>query len=198
MHSTTALPEGYREYDHVNLQEDQKTALRVNLAAVIVLIVFIIVGHAAFVPMTEMFDSSGSFGSSMLRFAILLVAYLAYIVLHELTHAAVMKLCGAAKLRFGFTGLYAYAGSEADYFSKSAYLLIALTPLVLWGIVFMVPLFLVPSGWFWTFYFLQLGNVAGAVGDIYVALRFCRMPKDILVRDTGVEMFVYSTHAAKE
>ena len=58
-----------------------------------------------------------------------IVGYIAYIILHGLTHGAAMQLLGGIKVQFGFTGLYAYAGSESDYFGKIAYRIIALAPL---------------------------------------------------------------------
>ena len=39
---------------------------------------------------------------------------------------------------------------------------------------------------------LQIANVSGAAGDVYVTLRLLRLPRDLLVRDTGVAMTVYS------
>ena len=43
-----------------------------------------------------------------------------------------------------------------------------------------------------TVYLIQIGNIAGAAGDFYVVWRFAAMPPDILVRDAGVDMTVYS------
>ena len=91
----------------------------------------------------------------------------------------------------GFTGLYAYAGSEA-YFNKRSYLVIALAPIVVWGVVLLILNFLVPTSWFWCVYFIQVCNVSGAAGDLYVSCKFSRLPADILIRDTGVSMTVYS------
>lgn len=191
MHSTTTLPEGYRQTEHINLQTDKKTALKVNIAAVVIMIVMFALGHFAFVPFFTL-SGSDSIGMTILRLVILLAGYFAYIVLHELTHAAVMKLAGGKKLRFGFTGLYAYAGSEHDYFGKTAYILIALAPLVIWGVIFTIPMIFVSADWFWVIYFWQIGNIAGAAGDIYVTVKTLRMPSDVLIMDTGVEMFFYS------
>ena len=196
---TTTLPKGYREYDHVNLQQDKKTATKVNVAGMAVLVLMCIVAHVAIVPFTEFFDSlSGDIPSLMLRLAVLFFGYAAYIVLHELTHGAVMKLFGAIKIRFGFTGMYAYAGSEFDYFTKGAYFVIALAPLIVWSLILTPILFVIPRDWFWIVYFIMIGNVAGAVGDIYVVFRFLRSPRDLLVLDTGVEMFVYSKEAKQK
>ena len=108
------------------------------------------------------------------------------------SHAAVMRAFGAKKLRFGFTGLYAYAGSEEDYFAKRPYRQIALAPLVVWTLVFAVLAFLVPRVWFWVVWFWQIMNVSGAAGDVYVTLKLLRRPRDILVKDSGVAMTVYS------
>lgn len=185
------LPEGFGEYCHIDLQNDKKTALLLNAAAAVLMVGLLVLGHFAFVS-AEMF-----LVMKLLQIVVLIGGYVAYAVLHELTHAAIMKLCGAKKVRFGFTGLYAFAGSEQDYFGKSAYRLIALAPLTVWGVIFTVGLLLAPPAWFWVIYFWQVGNIAGAMGDIYVAAKTGKMPADILVKDTGIEMFVYSRQAAK-
>ena len=193
-HSMTELPAGYREIYAVDLQKDKKTALLVNGIAVAVMVVMLVGMHIA-VPFWTLLgdmEEDPAFGPMLLRLAVLLAGYAVYIVLHELTHAAVMKRFGAQKLRFGFTGLYAYAGSEYDYFDKHAYLRVALAPLAVWGVVFLILQFLVPPAWFWVVWFWQVGNVSGAAGDVFVTLKFARMPRDILVRDTGVGMTVYS------
>ncbi len=112
-------------------------------------------------------------------------------VLHELTHAVVMKAVGAKKVIFGFTGMYAFAGSKEDYFDKISYRCIALAPLVTWGIIFGVLSVIVPREWFWIVWFLQAGNIGGAAGDIYVTAVLWHKSVSILVRDTGVDMTVF-------
>ena len=44
----------------------------------------------------------------------------------------------------------------------------------------------------WVIYFIQISNVSGAVGDLFVSFRFSKMPHDIRIKDTGVSMTVYS------
>ena len=188
---TQTLPEGYREILSVDLQQDKKLAFLINGAAVAAMLVLSEVGHLI-VPLSVLVDSSLGLGPYLLRFGVLLAGLAAYIVLHELTHAAVMKAYGAKKLRFGYTGMYAYAGSLEDFFGKRAYRHIALAPLVLWAVIFGVLCALVPRDWFWVIWILQIMNVAGAAGDVYVTLRFLRLPGDILVNDTGTSMTVYS------
>ncbi len=192
MKAVQELPNGYVPYDHINLQQDKKAAMKVNLPAVLALAAMLLLGNFAFVPVSVILNSSMSLSGVLIRLAVMLLGYFAYIVLHELTHAAVMKLFGAEKIRFGLTPLYAFAGSERDYFGKGAYRAIALAPLVVWTLLLTVPLLFLPADWFWTVYFIQCGNIAGCAGDIYVTLRMLKAPSDVLIMDTGVEMFVYS------
>jgi hypothetical protein len=102
-----------------------------------------------------------------------------------------MKLCGTKKVKYGFTGLYAFAGSD-DYYYKKPYIAIALAPIVVWGVILGIVNALVPVEWFWVVYFIQLINLSGAAGDLYVTCRFAGLPKDILIRDYGVSMTVYA------
>lgn len=51
---------------------------------------------------------------------------------------------------------------------------------------------LVPTGWFWVVYLIQMMNISGAAGDLYVSASFSKLPKDILINDTGVSMTIYS------
>lgn len=188
---TRELPEGYREILSIDLQKDRKTALLVNGLTLIPTVILAIIGLAV-TPIRSLFDMSRGFGPYFLRFGIMFGGLFLYIVLHELTHAAVMKAYGAKRLRFGFTGLYAFAGSEEDFFAKRPYRQIALAPLAVWTLVFGVLAFLVARDWFWVVWFWQIMNVSGAAGDVYVTMTLLHAPRDILVKDTGVSMTVYS------
>lgn len=196
MKSTLTLPEGYRSVLEIDLQKNKKLAWLVNLAAVAILIPMLILGHWL-VPIGALFDIS-NFGAYLLRWAVLMAALVGYIVGHEWVHGIFMKrFCPAAERNFGFTGLYAYAGSKG-FFCKKDYTAISLSPLVLWGLLFlllMIPLYFLSGPWFWTVYFLQIMNVTGAAGDLYVSIRFRKLPENILVNDTGVSMTVFAPGA---
>lgn len=183
------LPDGYREILQINLQSDKEKAKKLNLGGAIVMIIVLVAGQFI-VPIREFFDMD-SLPRYLVRLGSVLLAYLFYMVLHELTHAAVMKAVGGIKVIFGFTGLYAFAGSRDDYFDKISYRCIALAPLVVWGIIFTILSLNVPREWFWVVWFLQAGNIGGAAGDVYVTAALWHMPSSILVKDTGVDMTVY-------
>ena len=194
MRAYRELPPGYGETERINLQTDKKLALLVNGLGVAAMVLLFLAGHFLLVPFTEFLYGRIGRDSLLEALAPLLVmcaGAIVYIVLHELTHAAVMKACGGGHVRFGFTGVYAYAGSEEDYFDREAYIAISLAPLAVWGVIFTVLLFLVPREWFWVVWFWQICNVSGAAGDIYVACRTARRPRALLTRDTGIEMTGY-------
>ena len=190
MHVHTALPDGYRESLKIDLQSDKRLALLVNGAALLIGVAMAVPAHF-FIPITMLFDFSEGILPYSLRFLCLLGGTLLYIVLHELVHGIAMKLCGTRKVNYGFTGLYAFAGSS-DYYGKATYRFIALAPIVLWGVVLGVLCALVPPAWFWVVYWIQIANISGAAGDLYVTVRLARLPGDILVQDSGVSMTVYT------
>ena len=193
MKSTLTLPEDYKEIFHLDLQRDKKIALLVNILS-LVLAIAMVLPALYVVPLSSILVWSDEILTTAVMLAKLLaisIGMMVYILLHELVHGIFMR--GYSKIRphYGFTGLYAYAGSTA-YFNKSAYLVIALAPVIIWGIVLAALCFLLPIEWFWVAYLIEVINVSGAAGDLYVTFRFLRMPKDILVQDTGVAMTVYA------
>ena len=189
MKAIGVLPEDYGEIYSLNLQKDKRTAIIVNLLALAIAAVMA-VSMNFFVPVTSVFDMSGGIVRYFLRLAALIVLMVLYMFLHELVHGIAMKLCGTKRVKYGFTGLYAFAGSE-DYYDKKSYIFIALAPIVLWGTVLAAVNFFVPSEWFWIVYMIQLINISGAAGDLFAAVKFSRMPKNILIQDSGVSMRVF-------
>lgn len=189
MKAIGVLPEDYGEIYSLNLQKDKRAAIIVNLLALAIAAVMA-VSMNFFVPVTSFFDMSGGIARYFLRLAALIVLMVLYMVLHELVHGIAMKLCGTKRVKYGFTGLYAFAGSE-DYYDKKSYIFIALAPIVLWGTVLAAVNFFVPTEWFWIVYMIQLINISGAAGDLFAAVKFSRMPKNILIQDSGVSMRVF-------
>ena len=193
MKSLNELPHGYISKLHISMQNDKRTMLTINIIGIVITVLMIIIMNA-FVPLVQLIDGM-RISDLLIMTSVLIFSYIAYIVLHELTHAAVMKAVGGGKVRFGFTGMYAFAGSTEDFFDKAAYRLIALAPLFVWGIVFAVLQAALPLSWSWVIWMLQVGNVGGSAGDVYVTLKLMRMPSTILINDTGLEVTVYDEQA---
>lgn len=184
-----ALPAGYEKLRDIDLKNNRREALLVNGTAVVIAVAMTLIGHAA-VPVQTLFDMSRA-PAFFARFGALLIGAAAYIALHEAVHGVVMYRFSGVKPSFGFTGLYAYAGSTA-YFNRRSYIVIALAPVVVWGVVLAVVGGLAARPWFWVVYLIQISNISGAAGDLYVTSLMLKMPEDILVCDAGVSMTVYS------
>lgn len=197
MRSHRNLPKGYQQILHIDLQKDKKQALIVNGLALVIMVVML-VPALLLVPLNTLFRYNyNNTGAMLVRVAVMLVGYVAYMVLHEATHGIAMRHYCNQKVKFGFTGMYAFAGSEA-YYCRKHYAVIAMAPLVVWGIVLLFLNLVVPMSWFYVVYFIQVGNVSGAAGDMYVTWRMRRLPRDILVRDSGVSMTVFSRRKGTE
>ena len=184
------LPDGYREICSVDLKKDKKAAVFVNLLAIAIAVILVLPMNAV-IPFYRSLVSQTDIKDILIKYVVLLVLMVLYVILHELVHGVAMRICGTKKVKYGFNGMYAFAGS-ADYYDKTAYIFIALAPIVLWGVVLAVVNILVPAEWFWVIYIIQVLNLSGAAGDLYVSVKFSRLPRDILVQDYGIGMVVYS------
>ena len=183
MNTCTRLPEDYREILKVDLQKNKKEALIVNGIALVITVVMMVIG-CLLVPFWTIYDN-------FLQLIMLVLGIIAYILLHELVHGICMKHFSGEKPFYGFTGLYAYAGSDC-FFCRKDYIIIALAPIVVWGIVLLALNLYFGEMFFWVFYFIQMLNISGAAGDLYVSWKFTKLPADILINDVGVSMTVYS------
>ena len=188
-----SLPADYVPLFSIDLQKQKKLAVLVYVIAGVIAVALVVLGIFA-VPEAKVFDFSAGYGVYFLRLLVLVAGLFAYIVLHELVHGIFMRLFSRQRVKYGFTALYAYAGSDA-YFDKSSYIIIALAPVIVWGAVLAVICALLPPLWFWPVYIIQINNFAGAAGDFYVTARFLLLPRNILVRDTGVSMTVFAKSA---
>ena len=189
MKSYRELPQGHRQILTIDLQKNKKLALMVNGLALLIAAAMIAVA-LPLVPIGSIFVNDDLRGI-LIKLAVMYGGMFVYIILHEAVHGIVMRRFSDAKVRFGFTGLYAYAGSDA-YYCRKHYIIIALAPIVVWGVVLGILNVLVPEEWFYVVYMIQMTNVSGAAGDLYVSWKMSRLPADILVQDVGVAMTVYS------
>lgn len=186
MNCIQKLPANYEEVLHVDLQKDKKTALKVNGLAMLIYAVL-------FVPafLIRPLDLLSGIELDLVVTGLTIVSFFVYIILHELTHGVVMRHYGGKNVKFGFTGIYAYAGSTEVYFSRDSYIVITLAPFVLWTIIFTILLLLFHQTLYWPLVFLQITHISGCAGDLYVYHLVRKYPATLYVRDTGVEMAGY-------
>lgn len=183
------LPAGYSLAEVIDLQSNRRQFWAVNglalaLAAVLAVAGVLLVPFSSLAgtPLWEIFAA---------LFA-MLAGIVLYVILHELTHGVFLYAFTRVRPKFGFVGWAAYCGNTA-YCDKPRYLIVAVAPLILWGAAFAALNAVLCTGvWFWTVWALQIVNVSGAAGDLFVFFRLLTRPKHILVNDTGLKMRVYA------
>ena len=174
------LPEGYKEIEKIDFKKDKKLSLFINVAALILILILFFAGLIF----------NRYFYLNYASFFIVIISGILYIIGHELIHGVFIRIYSGKKPKIGFTLMYAYAGSDA-YFNKKQYVIIALAPVVFFGIIFLLLNIFLPSEWFWTIYLLQIFNLSGAAGDFYMTNLMTKLPADVLVHDSGTAMNIY-------
>lgn len=185
------LPNGYTCFKKIDFRHNVKLSIFINLISIIIgVLLFFLMNH--YILYRSFFDPSLGSQSILFRKVILIFSLLLYLILHEFTHGLVMKCIGAKKIHFGFTGLYAYTSCQ-NYIFKQYYYIVCLAPIVLWGIVFLIGCLVAKSIWlFLLFYWLQIINITGSIGDLYISLLLKRYPHDTLINDEGTIMCFYT------
>ena len=180
---------GYKECTKIDLVKNKKEALLVNIYGIIIMVVM-----AVFIPLLIMggiieFNLETTFP---LFFIVLLISLILYIPLHEIVHGIVLKNYTDEKLSFGWKLVYAYCGSKEAVVDKKEYYAVALAPLLVFSVVFISLMFLNPSlSLVW--YVMEIMNVSGSVGDIYVSIKLRKeKSRDILITDSGTDMSFWS------
>ncbi|MFA6688227.1 MAG: DUF3267 domain-containing protein [Sphaerochaetaceae bacterium] len=185
------LPDGYRLIGKIELSDDLPTARKIAILSVAIAVVSFCVG-LALVPFRRTFSVEAGVGILLRRIVCTIGLILAYLVLHEGVHGLFIRILGKVKPTFGVSGAYLYAGTDRAWFDRMSYLVIALAPVVVWTIVLTIGLAMASSQWFWALYLVQVVNLSGSAGDLFLAGTVLRMPPDVLVQDTGVSMSFFS------
>lgn len=175
------LPENYQLIDKVDLMQNKKQFTIVNVLSFVIMILMLVIGHL-FYSIFHLFEHAE-------QMIFIFIGIVIYMVLHEMIHGIFMYYYSKEKPFFGFSEGYAYAGSHCYYYKKP-YLVIALSPIVILGIILLV-LNIIFIEYFWLIYFIQIANISGAAGDLYVSYMFSKLENDILIKDIGVSMNVY-------
>lgn len=188
------LPTDYDLYERVDLGCDRK-ALRTMVIWTFVMLAAMIT-HMGFIhPLPNAFDMPGF--RIVTALIAMLVGIIVYILLHEGVHGMFIKLFTGTNPTYGFDLKHgmAYTGSTW-FFKKQPYIIIALAPMIVWGVVLGLLLADVPENYYWYLYTIQIVNVTGSAGDLYVACRLLRRPKSILIFDSGNAMNFYLNKTA--
>ena len=180
------LPAGYDLYETLDMASDRAVFKRISWCSLIIAVVMIVLGHLAVSP-GLMLDGGGL--HVLLAAGLTVVGMVVYVFAHEWVHGVFIRIFTGEPAKFGFkagSGM-AYAKSSW-FFSRPAYIAVALAPVLVWGVVLGVLMGDVPAEYFWCLYAIQIFNISGAVGDLYVTWLVLRMPRGVIIYDEGVSM----------
>ncbi len=188
-HFFSELPDGYKE-DYTIDAQNKKTILILNIVATVI-------GIGLMTAFYFTAKSMGLIGLSrglLIPVLIFFAVYIAYVILHELTHGAAYKIYTKEKLTFGVSLTVAFCGVPSLYVKKKAALVAVLAPFTVFTAIFGIPLlFIKDPTVFLIVSWLFAAHLAGCVGDLYGAfiLIFRYKGKPVIVNDTGPKQTYY-------
>lgn len=201
--ATRALPPGYRQRATLDLTQS-KTAMAGAVALGMVLLFAVawflvqfirllrpaaLEGLAFRNMLTVTPDGALSFGLPIIEIAVALVVMLP---VHELVHGLFFWWFAGQRPQFGVKGLFLYAAAPPDvYFPRNQFLIVGLAPLVLLTLVGLLLILIVPVGAVSILSLFVIFTVAGAAGDIVMALQFLPYSADSLIQDQDTGAIVY-------
>ncbi|MBE6576817.1 MAG: DUF3267 domain-containing protein [Ruminococcaceae bacterium] len=197
------LPSGYKQALYINAK-NAKFGIIFNLIslAITVLVMFL-----AFTSLklggklsSDILDIE--FHRLIIAYAVLIVAMLGYIVLHELVHGVAYKALTREKLTFGMSWSCAFCGVPKIYTYRKTALVSVLAPFIFFTLILLptaVALYFISPLYFLITSLILGLHLGGCSGDLYVTfllLAKFKSPK-ALMRDTGPEQYFYIPEETK-
>ena len=198
MTSTRVLPPEYQESSTIDISQDRRFALLLNVAGIILMFVFgwlflwaMMLLRAGTLGNEGIGFSTGSL-PDMVRLIFWIIVLLAlHIILHEAIHGIFFWLFTRSRPVFAFRWKYAYAAAPGWYINRLPFLITTLAPLVVITAVGLLLMSAAPPSWLLGIWFVITMNASGAVGDMVVAWRLLTSPGDTLVEDRGDALTFY-------
>lgn len=181
--NTNVLPPRYGVHTTVDLKADRKVAAAIQV--VFVAIAVVSVGLALILG----FPLSGGFGT-WVNFAVMVIACLLYMVIHELTHAGFLYLFSRTRPAFALRIPYLVVGGRG-YLNTRSFIVVALAPVVVWGVILVILQVTLPAQFFFSVYIVTILNFAGSAGDYFQAYAVAKLPPIALIQDDGTATTVY-------
>lgn len=186
------LPDGYKQVFHLSAS-DVKVGIVFNIVAMVIMVAVCVI---AAIPV--FCAEAISIDLSVLSFYLCIAAIFlfVYMVLHELVHGIAYKITTGESLKFGISWSCAFCGVPSIYTYRRTALIALVSPFILFTVMF-VPLAVLSyfvSIYLYAAVVLVLAtHIGGCAGDLYmtILLLFKYKNKDMLMRDTGPEQFIY-------
>lgn len=173
----------------INLLENKKLILWLNIGSIPLLIVFAIffLALATWLSPPVLRSTEQTF----VDFILLAVGLFVLLVIHELIHGIFFKVFNpTGKVKFGFKNGMAYATSPQSYYSKGRFAVICLAPFFFISISLMI-LYLLGFLSIYAFVFLASIHASACIGDFYWIYLILKAPPKTIVEDTDVGISFY-------
>lgn len=181
--NSIVLPENFEERGTLDLKKDKKASLAIQLLFGSLVVLMVVLARWLEFPI----DSTWSTARSILATVGMGIAY---VIVHELTHGVAIRVLSGVRAEYFFRFPFVCTGSKA-FFNKTSFIVISLTPVVLWGIVLVILLLVLPPDYFLSIYILIGLNFAGAAGDYVQAYVVSKLPPSALIQDDGKQSRVF-------
>jgi len=180
---TVDVPLGYRLHMTLDLRDDRRAAVTIQVSFAVVVAVMVAAALVLDLPL------DGPLGP-VVTTVLTIGACLAYMALHELTHALLLWMLTHERPSIAVRLPYLVTGSRA-LLTRATAVVVALAPLAFFTPVLLVLLGALPSRYFLTAYVVLGLNLASSAGDVFQAQAFLRLPGPALIRDDGKQTSVY-------
>ncbi len=177
--NTAQLPSNYQLDGKMDLKKDTKVNLAIQVLFVV--IAALMIGLAMLLG----FPTKNNWGTGV-TILVTVAMCVVYMIVHELIHGIFLKWFSGVKpdyfLRFPF-----FCTGSGAYFNKHSFIIVALAPVVIWGVVLIPMLVLLPADFFLSIYIVTALNFAGAAGDYVQVFAISKLSPACLIQDNGKE-----------
>ncbi len=196
-----SLPANYLSKGTLDISKDQKAALVLSAAGIVLFIIFGVL--FAYLMWRIRPQDAGQLTNinvnigleSLFRLLLFIVAALVInmlvVVLHEAVHGLFFWLFTGSRPGFAFKIWYAYASAPSWYLPRGQYFIVAVSPLVVLTLLGFALVPFVPSWMLLPLLLFLTLNASGAVGDIAVAVWLLFQPPSCMVNDHGDAVTLY-------
>lgn len=185
------LPKNYQPIDQFDLNENQGLAMILNLTGIGLLFGagWLLLESLAVLRPEYLLNENILVISGLREFwrgvLLLVVALGLMVLLNALGRAIIFWLLTKTSPQFGFQGMYKVKATSEWYFSRRAYSLIRLLPIIMITIAGLIAIPLVPLNLIPGVLLLISLNLAGGLGDVVTIYWLSRRPDGVLVLDTN-------------
>lgn len=192
-----ALPDDFHPAGEFNLKNNHRVMVLLNIAGLILFVAAVVLVQVYtswvrpdFAGVIFSFEVN-NLAQAGLFILLLLLDLVLLVILHEGVHGLCFWLITGKRPVFSLGPGYAAAAAPGCYIRRGPYLVTALGPLIVLTAAGMLLIPFIPMGILFHVNLITVMNIAGAVGDLWVAGGIITRSGTLLVQDHGDRVEVY-------